>query len=83
MKRRDFLAGLGGAAASPLVAHAQQPMPVVGYLGATSPGNDTQGLVAVRQGLKDNGFVEGQNVAVEYRWAEGRYDQLPALGQSI
>jgi len=72
MRRRDFIAGLTGlAAAWPLQARAQQPIPVVGYLSARSP-EDTGHLVdAVRRGLREEGFVEGQNVVIEYRYAVG------------
>jgi len=81
MRRREFIAGLGGAAAWPLVARAQQPtMPVVGYLSPTSLGLS---LRAFLQGLKETGFVEGENVKIEYRWAEGRNDRLPALAADL
>jgi putative ABC transport system substrate-binding protein len=86
MKRRTFILGLGGAAASsvswPLTARAQS-MPVIGYLGATSRGKDDRALAAFGQGLKQAGFVEGQNVAIEYRWADGQYDRLPALATEL
>jgi putative tryptophan/tyrosine transport system substrate-binding protein len=79
--RRKFLAALGGAAmAWPLVAQAQQAaMPVIGLLGTDSPESFVGRLTAIRQGLKEVGYFEGQNVAIEYRWAEGHYDRIPGL----
>ena len=80
MRRREFIAGLGGAAAWPLTARAQQPaIPVVGFLGGTSPDTFADRLRGFRQGLKDTGYVEGENVAIEYRWAENQFDRLSAL----
>jgi putative tryptophan/tyrosine transport system substrate-binding protein len=80
MKRRAFMLALGGAAASlPFAARAQQPMPVIGFLRSTSLADATDLVTAFRQGLKETGFVEGQNVAVEFRWGEGRNDRLPAM----
>jgi putative tryptophan/tyrosine transport system substrate-binding protein len=81
MKRRRFIAGLGSAAAWPLAARAQQAaMPVIGYLGSLSADDDYKNFtVPFLQGLKEAGYVEGQNVAVEYRWAENQYNRLPAL----
>jgi putative ABC transport system substrate-binding protein len=81
MRRRTFIAGLGSAAAWPVLAQAQQTtISVIGYLGAQSGDDDYKNFtVPFLQGLKENGYVEGQNVAVEYRLAENQFDRLPAL----
>jgi putative ABC transport system substrate-binding protein len=84
VRRRTFIAGLGSAAAWPVVARAQQPaMPVIGFLNGGSPGGYAPYVAAFRQGLKEIGYVEGQNVAVEYRWAEGQYDRVPAMAAEL
>jgi putative tryptophan/tyrosine transport system substrate-binding protein len=85
MRRREFIAGLGGAAAAwPLAARAQQPaMPLVGFLNAAFAQNSTGQLAAFLKGLGEGGFVDGRSVAIEYRWAEDQNSRLPALATDL
>ena len=85
MRRRDFIKIISSSAAAwPLAASAQQPaMPVIGFLNSTSLEGMAGRLGEIRQGLKENGFVEGENIAIEYRWAENQMDLLPALATEL
>jgi len=84
MRRRAFIAGLGSAAAWPMVALGQQTaMPVIGFLSSRSAGDSVSAVAAFRAGLAQTGYVEGRNVAIEFRWAEGRFDRLSALAEEL
>ena len=83
MRRREFLGVIGGAAAWPFAARAQQPMPVVGFLNTQSPETFAPFVAAFREGLADLGYTENRNVAIEYRWARGQYDRLTPMAAEL
>ena len=83
MKRREFIALAAGAASFPLAVRAQQPMPVIGFIRSTAAAGSAHFVTAFRQGLNEAGFVEGQNVAIEYRWADFQNDRLPGMAADL
>jgi putative tryptophan/tyrosine transport system substrate-binding protein len=84
MQRREFITLIGGAAvARPLAAQAESGMPVIGFMSSRSPEDSTHLLAAFRQGLSETGFSEGQNVAIEFRWAQGQYQRLAELAADL
>jgi putative ABC transport system substrate-binding protein len=84
MRRREFILALGGVAAWPLAARAQQPVtPVIGFLGGTSAGASKTNLTGFRQGLRQTGYIEGQNTHIAFRWADGRWDRFPELAAEL
>ena len=83
MKRREFITLIGGAAAWPFTARAQQAMPLVGVLSSTEAAGRVAGIAALRRGLGEGGYVEGRNIALEFRWADNQYDRLPTLATDL
>jgi putative tryptophan/tyrosine transport system substrate-binding protein len=83
MRRREFITLVGGATAWPLMAGAQPASPIIGFLGAPSSASYVKNVAAIHQGLKEAGYVEGTNLTIEYRWADGQYDRLPALASEL
>src|SRR5262249_24285613 len=83
INRRKLLLLLGGAMTPPALGAQQKPVPVIGFLGSTSPAPYATQVAAFLRGLEETGYIEGQNVTIEYRWAEGRFEQLPALAADL
>src|ERR1700760_2895839 len=83
MRRREFIIASGSATLFPFVARAQQAMATIGFLSSRSPDESAGVVAAFRQGLRETGFVEGQNLTIAFRWAEGNYDRLPALAAEL
>src|SRR5579864_1208232 len=84
IRRRQFISALGGAAAWPFAAHAQQPaMPVIGYLSSKGEAAEAGIISAIRKGLEERGFIDGKNVAIAYRWSDGDYTRLPGLAADL
>jgi len=83
MQRRDFMRLLGGAALTPLAAQAEQALPTIGFINGTSAQKYAPYVASFREGLRESGFVEGENVVIEYRWGDGNYDRLPALAADL
>src|SRR5215204_3173933 len=85
MRRRDLVFLLGGSilAARPLRAQQRKPIPVIGFLSSSAPGTVVEFVAAFRRSLAEKGYVEGQNLAIEYRWADGQYDRLPAMAADL
>src|SRR5436189_6133774 len=83
MQRRAFIAGVGAATAWSIAGRAQQALPVVGFLNVASATGYSNYVAAFRDGLKESGYVEGQSIAIEYRWAEGHYDRLPEMAADL
>ena len=79
LNRRSFITLLGGTTTWPLAARAQQPMPVIGFLGGRSRSSSEFAVAAFNQGLRDQGYIEGRNVAIEYRWSDGQYDRMSGI----